>query len=125
MTNSMDEFLKAVDLMAAGRFEEAEGVLTTAINADPDNCDLFEALARLYDKTDQDEKGLAVCQVWTQKDPQSNMALSNLSVFHQKLNHIEEAEVAKAQATSLFMKQQLAEAKAKRMVVTEKGNIAC
>ena len=97
--------------MAAGHYTEAEQVLQQALQADPDNCDLFEALARLYDKSDQNEKGLQVCLRWSQIDPLSNMAQSNLSVFYQKLNRIEEAEVAKAQATTLFMKQQMAEAK--------------
>ena len=114
MNSAVDEFLKAVELMSAGQFVEAETLLSRAILADGDNCDLYEALARLYDKIDQDQKGLAVCLRWVQKDPYCNMALSNLSVFYQKLDRIEEAELAKAQATSLFMKQQMAEAKAKK-----------
>ena len=109
--SGMDSFLRAVDLMGENKFAEAQQLLESALVSEPDNCDLYEALVRLCDKTDQNDKGLAVCQTWVQKDPTSNMALSNLSVFYQKLNRIEEAELAKAQATTLFMKQQMAEAR--------------
>lgn len=111
MTDTMGHFIKAVDLMGESKFSEAEQVLSEGMHLDPDNLDLYEALARLYDRTDQNEKGLAVCQQWMAKDAHNNMALSNLSVFYQKLGRIDDAELAKAQATTLFMKNMVAEAK--------------
>jgi Tfp pilus assembly protein PilF len=107
----VEVFLQAVELMGAQRYGEAQQILTTGIKNDPSNLDLYEALARLYDRTDQNDLGVEICRSWSMQDPQSNMALSNLSVFYQKLNRIEEAELAKAQATTLFMKQSMAEAK--------------
>ncbi len=114
MTASMALFLQAVDLMAESKYAEAEAVLQKALVADPDNPDLYEGLARVYDKSNQNQKGLEICAVWREKDPKNNMALSNQSVFFQKLGRIDEAEVAKAEATTLFMKKTMEEQRAKR-----------
>ena len=114
MSKTMPMFLAAVDLIGEGKYSEAESVLNEAIKEEPENTDLYEALARLYDKTDQNDKGLEVCNLWAQRDPKSNMALTNLSVFLQKLNRIPEAEEAKARATTLFMKKSMEDARAKQ-----------
>ena len=114
MSQAQALFFKAVDLMGENKLAEAEAVLQQAQAIDPNDTDIYEALARLYDRSDNDQLGLAVCQQWIEKDANSNMAYSNLSVFHQKLNHIDEAEDAKAMATTLFMRQTMAAAKAQR-----------
>ena len=96
MSQTMAAFLEAVDLISSGHYPQAQALLTGALATDPDNGDLYEALARLYDRSGQDEKGLAVCQAWVARYPSENMAHSNLSVFYQKLGRIEEALFAKA-----------------------------
>ncbi|MFI4896973.1 MAG: tetratricopeptide repeat protein, partial [Phycisphaerales bacterium JB059] len=54
--------LKAQSLREQGRYEEAEAVLTPALERDPDDPVLLTALATLCVSTRQTERGIEACE---------------------------------------------------------------
>ena len=98
--------LRATELFAADREEEAITVLERAIAASPRFADAYEALGVILGRRGRHEEAIAVMRRLLEVDPESVMAHTNMSVSHRQLGRIEEAELeARAAAVKAAERQ--------------------
>jgi len=84
--------LRATELVVADREGEAIALLERAIAVAPGHADSCEALGVLLGRRGRFEEAIAVMRQLLEADPDSVMAHTNMSVYHNRLGRIEEAE---------------------------------
>ncbi len=91
----------AVELFLAGKNENAIKYFQLAILKKPDFEDAYESLGVLYGRLGNFEKAIELMEKLRAINSKCMMALTNLSLYHMKLGHIEIAEQFKGDATLL------------------------
>lgn len=84
-----DEYNNA--LMVLKKFDQAEAVLLEAIKEDPTSDDLYGSLARLYSRTQENEKGEQAARKAIELDSTDAANWSHLSYFYDQTERFEEA----------------------------------
>jgi folate-binding Fe-S cluster repair protein YgfZ len=102
---AMELFISAVD----EKKQEALELLEKALREDPKNYDALEAKGVMLAKQDKYHEAIKVMEELNEKQPNSIMAKTNLSIFYMKLGDKEKAEEYKAQATVAQFEQALSE----------------
>lgn len=93
-------------LFAQGAEDRAEAMLRRAIAIDPGAADAYEALGVLCGRQRRFEEALELMDRLLEADPDSVMAHSNKSVYHNQLGDVEEAEREAALAAQARLRSQ-------------------
>jgi tetratricopeptide (TPR) repeat protein len=106
-----DHYYAALDWYAEGHHQEAISEYEAAIAADPSFVDAMHGLARVYQDTEQLDKGIAVASRIVAFDPDDVLAHTSLSILYQRKGMVPEAEAEANRARVLGWKQQLKQSK--------------
>ena len=90
-------------------------LLRESIELDPKNADAYEALGVFLAKQDKLDEAISLMKRLVEINPQEIMAHTNLSVYYMKQNRIEDAELEKAEATSLQFEKAIEKNMAKKL----------
>ena len=85
-------YLRAVELFAADREDEAVALLERAIAVCPSYADAYESLGVILGRHGRFDEAIGLMRRLLEVDPDSIMAHTNMSVYHNQLGRIEEAE---------------------------------
>jgi tetratricopeptide (TPR) repeat protein len=99
-----DHYYAALDWYAEGHHQEAISEYEAAIDA-------MHGLARVYQDTEQLDKGIAVASRIVAFDPDDVLAHTSLSILYQRKGMVPEAEAEANRARVLGWKQQLKQSK--------------
>lgn len=109
MTNTQADALsqRGVELLAAGRPDEAAQAFRAAIEADPAHSEAHHGLVRALRDAGRLEASIAAARALTMLTPADPLAHTALSIALQHAGHIPEAEAAAGRARILEWKIQL------------------
>lgn len=92
-----------------GDFEGAVEILSRAVDRDAKHADALRTLGMAYFRLERFAEALATGRRLVEAAPDEILSYTTLSLFLQKMGHIEEAEAAAARARLLTWKKQLRE----------------
>jgi Flp pilus assembly protein TadD len=104
-----DLYYDALDLLAAGRAQEAGQLLRRCLEADPGMLDAMHGLIRALQESGQLDEAIAVAHRLIELDPDETLAHTSLSILYQHKGMIPEAEAEALKAKLLGWKKQLRE----------------
>ncbi len=87
----------------------------------PHHADAFEAIGVCLERLGRLDEAIEIMRGLTETDPQNVMAWTNLSRYHARQGHIEEAERIKGQVTYLIWKRELGEKSAARKTAEDEA----
>jgi Flp pilus assembly protein TadD len=102
-----DHYYTALDLMAAGRLDEAVAAYQESLTVDPTFTESMHGLARALQDLERYDEAIEVAKKIAEVDPDDVLAHTSLSVLYMKKGMIPEAEAEGAKARVLGWKQQL------------------
>jgi len=106
--STADSFSRiALELLAAGKPEDAAKAFRAAIAADSSHVEAHHGLVRALRDAGQYNHAVAAAMALTVLTPQDPLAHTALAIALQHAGHIEQAEAASARARILEWKQQL------------------
>lgn len=71
VSDSDDEFRNAQLLLQSGKYAEAETILKTLMESNPNSVNLVRAMVKLYKDTDRSQDAIAVAQAALSRDPEN------------------------------------------------------
>lgn len=102
-----DLYYDALDLLAAGRAQEAGHLLRRCLEAEPGMLDAMHGLIRALQESGQLDEAIAVAHRLIELDPEETLAHTSLSILYQHKGMIAEAEAEALKAKLLGWKKQL------------------
>jgi Flp pilus assembly protein TadD len=93
-------YARALDVNST-EVTQAIELLKTALKEDPSNETALETLGVIYARQSRYQEAISIMQELSALNPNNQMALMNLSIFHMKLGDKETAENYKAKSTVL------------------------
>ncbi len=107
--NADELYHRAVADFTAGREDEAVRRLELAIVVSPGHADAYESLGVILGRRGEYERAIEKMKKLLEIDPASVMAHTNLSLFYNRLGHIEDAEREQVEAARAAMRRQQSE----------------
>lgn len=102
-----DHYYAALDLFAAGKYEEAALEYRRALAADPKFTDALHGLTRTLQELDRLDEAIAAATQLAEIDPEDVLAHTSLSILFQRKGMVPEAEAEANKARILGWKQDL------------------
>jgi tetratricopeptide (TPR) repeat protein len=102
-----DHYYAALDLVLAGRHEQAVEEYRKAVAADPRFTDALHGLSRALQDLNRFDEAIVVARQISEIDPDDILAHTSLSILYQKKGMVPEAEAEGNKARVLGWKQQL------------------
>jgi len=107
VANVKELYLKGLGLYGQGKHADAIGSFEAALAADPKRADCLQALAMAQMHAGRLQDALASVLRLTEMTPSDPQAFTSLSMIYQRLDRIDDAEKAQAQARMLSWKEEL------------------
>lgn len=102
-----DIFFDGSDLVGEGKFQEALACFDRCLAIDPNYGDALLGKAMVAMNEERFDDAIVLAKRLVELNPEDILAYTNLSVFCQRADRIEEAEEAGAKARMLDWKQQI------------------